>query len=136
MSVPRPYEITVYNRANEEQIATYVANDPPRSGDLLALFPADTKEGDPFHLWGMWRVDAVVWQVSSGGSANALELGRETNGRIREAVCWHLSVLVWPEQGPFWTETPKWAKALESAAYRDDADEDDDHPDTTQENKT
>lgn len=124
MTVPRPYRISVYNRTNEEQIGTYVANDPPRAGDLISFYPDHTKEGDPFHLWGMWRVDSVLWQVSAQGSSNGLAVMRETNGRIHEAVCWDLDVLVWPEQGPYWAKTPEWTKPLASAAYRDDEETD------------
>lgn len=120
MTVPRPYEITVYNRANEEQVGRYVANDPPRVGEIISFFSQETSDGDPFHLWGTWRVDSVLWRVSARGSTNAMGLYRETVGQISEAVCYHIDVMVWPEEGPFWAKTPPWSKLLASAGYRDD----------------
>lgn len=123
MNVPRPYSITVYNRANDEIVSRYIANDPPRSGDLISVYPEHTKDGDPFHLWGLWRVDAVLWRVSGRSSRNGLDIRRETNGRISEAVCWELEITVWPEQGPHWTETPKWQNPLLSVDCQDDNDD-------------
>lgn len=115
--LPRAYRITVYNRANEEIVGTYFANDPPRIGDLFSFFPEFAKDGDPFHHWGTWRIDSVLWRVSAAGSQNTLDLLRETDGAfVGVAFCWELEVLVWPEHGPYWSETPRWAEPLRSEA--------------------
>lgn len=119
--IPRAYRITVYNRANEEVVGEYFANDPPRVGDLLSLTSIHTMEGDPFHHWNLWRIDSIIWTVSASHSLDASELSRETGGQIADtAFCWRIEVTVWPERGPHWVKTPDWVKRLRSAAYQDE----------------
>ncbi len=115
-----PYEIHVYNRVAQRQIGSYRSNQVPSEGEQLSFY-GHRIPGDPFELWGYWKVDEVVWAVSSAGSHNALELIRTHNGR-GEAACLSVELHVWPAEGPFFADTPKWARAAVEPGYHEDED--------------
>jgi hypothetical protein len=115
-----PYEIAVYNRVAQRMIGSYFSNQVPAHGDQISFF-GHRIEGDPFELWGHWRVDQVVWNVASEGSVNAMGLMR-THGTRGEAACLRAEVHCWPAEGPFFADTPKWAKAATEPGYHDEDD--------------
>ena len=117
-----PYEITVYNRVTEIMIGSYHSNQVPARGDQISFF-GHRIPGDPFELWGRWKVDEVVWLVSQAGSMNALELAR-THNTHGQAACLRVEIHCWPAQGPFYENTPKWAKAASPPGYHDDDEPD------------
>lgn len=119
-----PYEIAVYNRVAQRMIGSYYSNQVPQRGDQISFF-GHRIPGDPFELWGCWSVAEIVWCVASQGSVNALELIR-THGTRGEAACTRVEVHCWPTEGPFFAETPKWAKAATEPGYYDE-----DEPDAT-----
>jgi hypothetical protein len=120
----RPFKISVYNRAAQQRIGEYVANEVPRKGDLLSFYGNETRPGDAYHLFGTWQVDVVMWEVAHAASVSALEIARESDGYLADSFCVSAEIHVWPAQGPHWYETPKWAKAV--CASEDDDDEPED----------
>jgi hypothetical protein len=117
MDILPPYEISVYNRAAQRQIGTYYSNQVPREGEHLSFY-GDRFPGDPFELWGHWKIDQVVWTVSMAGSRNALDLMR-THHSSGQAVCLAVELHVWPAEGPYFSDTPKWAKAATEPGHHD-----------------
>ena len=112
MTPIRPYKISVYNRITGDQFAEYLSNQVPGRGDQITVFATHKNPDNPFHLWGHWVVDAVVWCVSSPASVNAFEIAKQTGGDMAAAYCAHVEVHVWPAEGPHWVETPRFAKVL------------------------
>ncbi len=55
-----------------------------------------------------------------------MEIARETGGYPADAACDWVEVHVWPVEGPHWTETPRFAKAL---IPPDEDDDDAEEPD-------
>lgn len=113
-----PYEIAVYNRVAQRMVGSYFSNQVPARDEHISFF-GHRIPGDPFELWGHWRVDVVVWCVASQGSMNALELAR-TRGTRGEAACTRVEIHCWPAEGPFFHNTPKWAKTATEPGYHDE----------------
>ena len=118
----RPYNVTVYNRITGEPFARFYTNQVPMKGDHVTIFPEYNNEEDPFHRWGHWIVDAVIWCISHPASVTAFEVAKECEGNMAGAYCEAVELHVWPAEGPHWTKTPQFARALRS----DDDDYDDD----------
>lgn len=118
-----PYRVTVYNRAAQQNIGEFYANQVPQRGDLLAYHGDRTQPGDAYHGWPMWQVDAVMWEIAHPGSVTAREIARESDGYPGSAFCVSAEIHVWPAQGPHWYETPEWAKAVTAPDDEEEEDE-------------
>lgn len=118
MNTLPPYEIAVYNRAAQRMVGTYHSNQVPARDDLISFF-GHRVPGDPYELWGQWRVDQIVWCVAQEGSQNAMALIR-THSSHGQAACLRAEIHCWPAQGPWFSDTPKWAKVAVEPGYHDE----------------
>lgn len=119
----RPYVVTVYNKITGNWFAEFYTNQVPAKGDHVTIFATHRDENDPFHLWGHWIVDAVVWGISAAGSQTAFQVAKLCEGDMTGAYCEHAELHVWPAEGPHWSKTPKFAQVL-SPSYEEDDDHD------------
>ena len=113
-----PYKITVYNRAAQREVGGYRSNQVPREGDLISFY-GPRMPGDPFDLWGYWKVDEVVWLTSQAGSQNAIGLMR-THHSDGEAACLTVELHVWPAEGPHFADVPEWVRAAAPGHHEDE----------------
>ena len=109
-----PYTIDVYNRAAQRKIGTYRSNQVPRAGEFIA-YVGDRIAGDPYEGWGGWKVDEIMWCVAQAGSMTA-----HRHSGTAEASCTWVELHCWPAEGPWFTETPKWARAAVEPGYHDE----------------
>lgn len=108
----RPYRISVINRITGGTFAEFYSNQVPRKGDQVNIYPSHKDENDPFHLWGLWVVDQVVWAISHPASINAFAIAREAEGDMAAGYCDWVEVHVWPAEGPHWSGRPKFVQVL------------------------
>jgi hypothetical protein len=127
MKPMRPFRIDVFNIADQTTVGQYYAAQVPQVGELVKFFGRNSnreREGDAFHGWFLWKVDQVVWNVASAGSRTAMDLAREIDAPPDDSgFCEWVEVLVYPAQGPHFTDTPTWAKVA-APVYHADDDED------------
>lgn len=109
--LPTPrFAISLYNRAaGGELAAKYEAHQVPARGDLVIAHGGSLTAGTPFERQVVWRVDSVMWNVSTPGSHNAMAWARDRGLPLDRGCCWHVDLMVWPDMGPHWAETPPWA---------------------------
>ena len=100
----------LYCRLDDSNLGTVRAEHAPRVGDLIGY---SAPKWTAFRDHSMWRVDAVVWNVSPPGSVWSMDrihtgkpIGQD--GTVIETI----DVFVLPERGPFWPELPEWADRL------------------------
>lgn len=114
------FVINLLNRAaGGDAVAQYEAHQVPARGDLVVAHGGVLTAGTPFEKQVVWRVDAVVWNVAMPGSDYARRWALRRDLPLDHGCCFSVDLMVWPDMGPHWAETPPWA-------YRrpDDDDED------------
>lgn len=107
-----PYRVTVYNKITGRPFADFYTNQVPAKGDHVTIFMDHREEDNPFDLWGHWLVDTVVWTIAHRASQAGFEIARQCEGDMAAAYCQAVEIHVWPAEGPHWTGTPKFVKAL------------------------
>jgi hypothetical protein len=95
--------------AGGDLCAQYEAHQVPARGDLVAASGGVLTKGTPFERQSMWRVDSVMWQVASPGSTYHLEWTTRRGLPLHHGCCFSVDLMVWPAEGPHWTQTPPWA---------------------------
>lgn len=108
-TVPR-FKIHLLNRAADgEMCAQYEAYQVPARGDLVLAPGGVLTAGTPFERQSVWRVDSVIWNVSSPGSVDHREWAVRRGLPPDHGCCFFVDLMVWPDMGPHWAETPPWA---------------------------